>query len=484
VTAPQTISRASVGLRSERGPILLSVMLSTALIALDSTILATAIPKVVEDLGGFNQFQWLFSVYLLVQAVTVPIFGRLADIWGRKPVMQLGVLVFLLGSLLCGLAWGMLPLIIFRAIQGIGAGAVAPIGMTIMGDIYSVAERAKAQGYIASVWAMASLVGPLLGGVFSDYASWRWIFFVNLPIGAIALWMMQRHFHEKVEHREHKIDYLGSTLLTVAGVTLLLALIEGGVQWPWLSPVSFTLIAVAVLSFVGFALAERRAPEPVLPLWAFRNKVIVASFVSGFIVSTAMMGLSSYVPLFGQVVLGHNAVVSGLALAAMTFGWPISASQAGRIYLTFGYRACFAIGATLAILGGLMLLTIDGSSSVWHLAFPGFVIGLGFGSIMAPGLIAAQSSVEWQHRGMATGTSMLGRNMGSSVGVALFGAVANSVIRDRLHGHVPADLETVSKGILEPAIHSVFIFTAIVLALLAFTVFLMPSHRHITPSDA
>ena len=198
VTAPQ-IERSAVGLRSERGPILLSVMLATGLVAIDSTILATAVPSVVADLGGFSQFPWLFSIYLLAQAVTVPLYGKFADLVGRKPMMLLGIAIFLVASVLCGLAWSMVSLIVFRALQGLGAGAVLPMGQTIIGDIYSVAERARVTGYVAGVWAASSVIGPTLGGVFSDYISWRWIFFVNIPIAIAAMVVLQRSFHESVE---------------------------------------------------------------------------------------------------------------------------------------------------------------------------------------------------------------------------------------------------------------------------------------------
>src|SRR3954469_4276648 len=245
VTATPAISRADVGLRSERGPILLAVMLSIGLVAIDATILATAVPAVVADLGGFTQFRWLFSVYLLGQAVSVPLYSKLADQYGRKPMMMVGIGPLLVGSLLCGLAWSMVALIAFRALQGLGAGAVMPIGMTIVGDIYTIAERAKVQGYLASVWALAAVIGPTLGGVFADYLSWRWIFFVNLPIGAAAMFMLLRRFEEQVTRARHRFDLVGATLLTVGGVLLLLALLEGGVQWSWGSATSITLFIVS-----------------------------------------------------------------------------------------------------------------------------------------------------------------------------------------------------------------------------------------------
>ena len=225
----------TVGLRSERGPILLALMLATALIALDATILATAVPSIVDDLGGLTQFPWLFSVYLLAQAVSVPVYAKLADTVGRKPVILFGIGLFLIGRILCGFAWSMGSLIAMRALQGLGAGAVLPLTTTIAGDIYTVAERAKTQGYIASVWAVSSVVGPTLGGVFSQFASWRWIFFINIPFCLLAAGMLWRNYDESVERRKHRIDYAGAVVLTVALTLLILAVLEGGQAWAWSS---------------------------------------------------------------------------------------------------------------------------------------------------------------------------------------------------------------------------------------------------------
>jgi len=453
------ITRSSVGLRSERGPILLSAMLATGLVAIDSTILATAVPSIVDDLGGFTQFPWLFSVYLLAQAVTVPIYGKLSDLVGRKPVMLLGIALFVLGSVLCGFAWGMTALIVFRALQGLGAGAVQPMAMTIVGDIYSMQERAKVQGYIASVWAISALVGPTLGGVFADYLSWRAIFFVNLPVGIAALWMLQRRFQEKVTRRRTTVDWPGALLLSVGGVLLLLGLLEGGQRWAWDSGTSIGLFAIAAASLLAFVYVETRATEPVLPLWVFRRRTLNAGNLGSLVVGCVMLGLSSYVPLFGEQVLGHGAVVAGLGLAAMTVGWPIAASQSGRLYLSIGFRSTVLLGALLAVAGLLLLLTVDGHSSLPHLAASCFVIGLGFGFVVSPGVVAAQSSVAWQSRGVATGANMFARSVGSAVGVAIFGAVANGVVADRLGGKVPA-LEQLDPDVLEPALHTVFVVGA------------------------
>ena len=472
-TAQPRASRAEVGLRSERGPILLAVMLSIGLVAIDSTILATAVPSVVSDLGGFTTFPWLFSIYLLAQAVSVPLYGKLADLYGRKPLMLLGVALFVLGSLLCGVAWSMTALIVFRLVQGLGAGAIQPIGMTILGDIYTLRERATVQGYVASVWAMAALIGPTLGGVFSDSIGWRWIFFVNLPLGAAAGWVLWRRFEERVERRRHRIDFLGSALLGLGGTLLLLALLEGGVQWAWGSATSITLFVVSAVLLAAFVLAEVRASEPVLPLWVFRMRVLNVANAGSLVVGVLTLGLSSYVPLFSQRVLGTGALVAGLALAAMTIGWPIAATTAGRLYLSIGFRATLLIGATIATAGALLLLTVDAHTSIYRLAAACFVMGLGMGYVASPSVVAAQTAVSWSSRGVATGANMFARSVGSAVGVAVFGAVVNSYVSSHL-GRNP-DISHVSPGILEPAIHDVFVVTVVVTAVLLAVAALMPA---------
>ena len=471
----QRIDRASVGLRSERGPILLAVMLSIGLVAIDATILATAVPSVVEDLGGFTQFPWLFSIYLLAQAVSVPIYGKLADQRGRKPIMLLGVGLFVLGSVLCGFAWSMPALIAFRLIQGLGAGAIQPIGMTIVGDIYSVAERAKVQGYIASVWGIASFVGPTLGGVFSDYISWRWIFFVNIPLGLAAAWVLTRRFQERVvQQTKHQIDYAGSILLAVGGSLLLLGLLEGGVMWSWDSATSIVILAIAVVLLVTFVFVERRAAEPVLPLWVLGQRVLNSANSSALLVGVLMIGLSTYVPLFAQGVLGTSALVAGFALAAMTIGWPIAASLAGRIYLSLGYRTTMLLGSVIVMIGAGLLLGVSSRSSVLYLALACFVIGVGLGFTASPGVVAAQSSVDWTSRGVVTGANMFARSVGSAVGVAIFGAVANAVVASRL-GDSHDDLERLPGEVLAPAIHDVYYGAAAAAVLLVVAVLFMPN---------
>ncbi|WP_329483241.1 MFS transporter [Kribbella sp. NBC_01484] len=471
----ERIDRASVGLRSERGPILLAVMLSVGLVAIDATILATAVPSIVDDLGGFTQFPWLFSIYLLAQAVSVPIYGKLADLRGRKPIMLLGVGLFILGSVLCGFAWSMPALIAFRLVQGLGAGAIQPIGMTIVGDIYTVAERAKVQGYIASVWGIASFVGPTLGGVFSDYISWRWIFFVNIPLGLAAAWVLVRRFQENVTQKaSHQIDYAGAVLLAIGGSLLLLGLLEGGVMWTWASGASIAILAAAAVLLIVFVLVERRAAEPILPLWVLGQRVLNSANSAALLIGLLMIGLSTYVPLFAQSVLGTSALVAGFALAAMTLGWPIAASLAGRIYLRLGFRTTMLFGAIIVVLGSALLLMVDSGSSVLHLAAACFVIGVGLGFSASPSVVAAQSSVDWTTRGVVTGANMFSRSVGSAVGVAVFGAVANGVVAARL-GDSHDDLGKLPGEVLAPAIHDVFYGAAIAAVLLVVAVLFMPN---------
>ncbi|TBN58594.1 MFS transporter [Glaciihabitans arcticus] len=402
-------------------------MLSTGLVAIDATILATAVPSIVEDLGGFAAFPWLFSVYLLAQAVSVPVYAKLSDIVGRKPIILIGVGLFLLGSLLCGLAWSMPALIAFRAVQGLGAGAVQPMSITIAGDIYTVAERAKTQGYLASVWAISSVVGPTLGGVFSEYLTWRWIFFVNIPLCIIAGWMLVRSFHEKIERRDHKVDYLGATLLTASLTLLILGVLEGGQAWAWNSPQSLIIFAAGATLLVAFVLAERRAAEPVLPLWVFARPLLLTTSLIAFGTGAVLIGLTSYVPTYLEGATGASPLLSGLALAALTIGWPIAATFSGRFYLRIGFRNTALVGMVFVIVGAAILAATASMPSIIIVAVSCFVMGLGMGLVATPSLIAAQSSVEWNERGVATGTNMFARSVGSAIGVAIFGAIANSI---------------------------------------------------------
>lgn len=500
MTEESAVRRAGIGLRSERGPVLGAVMMCTALIAVDGTVLAAAVPSIVTQLGGFSQFPWLFSIYLLTQAVTTPIYGRLADIFGRRPVLLLGIGLFLAGSVLCGAAWSMPVLIVARALQGLGAGAIQPTSITILGDIYSVAERARVQGYIAAVWGISGVAGPAIGGVFSEYLSWRWIFFINLPFGALAIVMLLRHLSENVERRRHTIDYPGALLLTLSFGLLILGLLEGGVAWAWGSAPSVAVLGGGAVLLAAFLWVESRAPEPVLPLWVLRRRVLVGANLSQLGVGVLLMGVTSYVPTFAQGVLGYGPVLAGSALAGMLVGWPISASQAGRVYLRIGFRDTSLVGAVLVAVSVAACSLWNVHSGLWLIVLVSFGIGVGMGFASAPTMVAIQSVVGWERRGVVTSTTMFARSIGSAVGVAVFGALVNSTLAARLtdppaalRGQVPDSLDATTlalqsgtsgpavdfvRSALEAALHNVFVAFLPAGLLIVLGVALMPRRAH------
>jgi EmrB/QacA subfamily drug resistance transporter len=506
---PSVANKATaVGLRSERGPVLAAIMLATGLVALDSTIIATAVPSVVSDLGGFAQYPWLFSIYLLTQAVTVPLYGKFADVLGRKPVLFFGIGVFLLGSVLCGFAWNMLSLIVFRAVQGIGAGAVLPISVTIIGDIYSVDERAKVQGYTASVWGAASVLGPALGGTFSQYLTWRWIFFVNIPVGALAVWMLATHLRESVTRRRHQMDYLGAAALTIGCTLLILGLLEGGVAWSWGSVASIVVFALAAAALSAFVFVEHRAAEPVLPMWVFRHRTLVGGNLAALVTGGVLIALSSYVPSLAQGVLGAGPVVAGFTLAAMSVGWPIASTLSGRAYMRVGFRDTALAGSALLIIGTVLCALLVQRTSLLEVAGVCFVVGAGLGLASTPVLVAVQSVVGWDRRGVVTGANMFFRSMGSAVGAAIFGAIANTTLAGRfthppatVHGRLPHSVDATSlvlggrlkaepgpvadyiRSSLFAATHNVFLALIAAAALGVVAVLLMPRRTRELPTQ-
>ena len=428
-----TVTRHSVGLRSERGPLLGALMLATALVALDSTIIATAVPSIVSSLGGFTQFPWLFSIYLLAQAVSTPIYGRLADVLGRKPVMLAGIGLFLLGSVLCGVAWSMPALIAFRALQGLGAGAVLPMSNTIAGDVYTLAERAKVQGYLASVWGISAVVGTHAGrGV--------------LGVRQLAVDLLRQHpavpdrdggAGAHLQPRTSRgtrgaIDYPGAALLA-AGVRAAHPRAAGGRTGVVLGVGAVGRHAgrCGAALVAGFVAVERRVAAPILPLWVFTRRVLLASSLVAVAVGAVVLGLTSYVPTFAQGVLGAGPVTAGFALATLTVGWPIAAALSGT-----------GLPADRLPADGAGRLGADGDWAPgwwsspgtprvsWFLAAACFVTGLGMGFIASPTLIAAQSSVGWEERGVVTGSNLFSRSLGSALAVAVLGAIANSVLGD------------------------------------------------------
>jgi MFS family permease len=326
----------------------------------------------------------------------------------------------------------MLTLIVFRGVQGLAAGAILPTTTTIVGDLYEPAERGKVQGYISSVWGMSAIVGPALGGFFAEYWTWRGIFWLNLPIGVGAAFLIQRHLHERVERRAHKIDYAGALTLTGSCSLLILALLEGGVSWAWDSGASIALFVLAAVLLAAFVQIERTVAEPILPLWIFGHRTLLAANLAGLAIGAILIGQTSYVPTYAQRVVGVGAVVAGFAMAAMTIGWPVAATLAPRVYLRIDYRPTALLGGAVSTAGCLLLaLFVGESSGVWRVAFASLVLGFGLGFISVSTVVAVQSVVDWGRRGLVTGSNMFIRTLGSAVGVAVFGSIANGRLAHR-----------------------------------------------------
>lgn len=415
-----------------RNWVLFALMITMMLAAMDNTIVATAIPQIVGDLGGFSLFSWLFSIYLLVQTVTIPIYGKLADIYGRKPILIFGILIFLLGSAACAAAWNMHSLIIFRGLQAVGAGAIMATVNTIAGDIYTIQERAKIQGWLSSVWGVSAIMGPAVGGALADYASWRWIFLINLPIGAGAIALIIIYLHEKKPNNLHKIDWAGALAMLVTGTVIMFGLLQGGQSWPWLSLNTLGILFLAVLLIYITIRIERRAVEPILPAWVWKKKVILRANLATIGMGIATMGPSMYLPVFAQSVSGVGAMAAGFILASMSITWPLSSSLSGKLYLRVGFRNTALCGIIIVIIGAASFLLIPFPGPVWSLVAIQMTLGAGFGLITTPLLVGVQSTVVWGQRGVVTGTNIFSRYFGQSIGAAVFAAVFNATISDKL----------------------------------------------------
>ncbi|MBE7524270.1 MAG: MFS transporter [Burkholderiales bacterium] len=434
----------------ERPWILAALMMTMMLAAMDTTIVSTAIPQIVGDLGGFALFGWVFSIYLLAQTVTIPIYGKLADMLGRKPVLMVGMAIFLAGSAASALSWNMPALVVFRGLQGLGAGAILATVYTLAGDLYSVRERAAIEGWLSSMWAVAAIVGPLLGGAFAEYLSWRWIFLVNLPVGAVALLLLARYLHEHAPRQRHRIDYAGATLMLLAGSAVIFALLQSGQAWPWWSEASLAAWSIAVLLVVATVAVERRAAEPIVPGWLWRRRTLACANLSMVGMGIVMMGPSTYLPTYGQSVLGLGPIAAGFVLATMSLGWPTASALSGRLYLRIGFRDTALCGAVLVLAATAGFLALPYPGNVWLVTLDQVVLGAGFGLLSTSMLVGVQSTVTWRDRGVVTGTNVFARYLGGSLGAALCGAIFNGAIArelerapSALHGQLPQRIDAV-----------------------------------------
>lgn len=497
---------------SQRRTVTLGVMLGLFLAALEATVVGTAMPTVIARLGGLHIYSWVFSAYILTSTVTVPLWGRLSDLYGRKRFILIGIAIFLLGSALSGTATSMAQLVLFRAIQGLGAGALLPLGMTIIGEIYSLEKRARMQGLFSGVWGLASIIGPLIGGFITDHLSWRWVFYINIPFGIAAALLIGLALAEPRDHRKKvTIDYAGAATLTALVTLLLLAL--GGAQQSLGSSLTLGLLGVCVFLLVLFLAIERRAPEPIVPLSLFGHRIFSVSSVNGFFVGMAMFGSLSFIPLFVQGVIGTTATEAGTALTPFMLCWVGFSVLGGRLILKIGYRPTALIGVGLITIGfmGLVLMNAETSRLVVmsYLA----TAGAGMGFSMVTLLIAVQTSVPRHQLGIATSGTVFFRSIGGAVGVAVMGAVLSTqlqtqtshlpelaggaltpeeladlirhpdaLITPAAQAQLPEPLLNALRQILASALHGVFV-VGLIVAILAFlaTLFLPrgTAHEHV-----
>jgi EmrB/QacA subfamily drug resistance transporter len=423
-----------------------ALMLGVALAALDANIVGTALPTIVADLGGVSLYSWLVAVYLLTSTTTVPLYGRLADLWGRKPVFLVGIALFIAGSALCGLARSMPQLIFFRALQGLGAGAIMPMAMTILGDVFTIERRARMQGFFSAVWGTSSILGPSLGALILTVLSWPWIFLVNVPVGLLALLLVGRAYHETVVRRERSIDVRGAVLLTLGTSLLLLAL----QQHRLMSPEALGLFLLAGGCLGAFVAAELRVPDPIIPFSLLGRPLIGASYLISAMAGCVQFGVSAFVPLFVQGAMGGTALNVGAVLAPMSLGWPVGSILSGRLILRVGYKRVLLAGMLAALLGAAALQTLSVRSSLGLVMAIVALVGLGMGLSSTPMIIAVQNAVHWHQRGVATALVQFSRTIGGSLGVALMGALLNAQLGLRLGGTLESEGQIINT-LLDPA---------------------------------
>ncbi len=404
-----------------------ALMLAILLAALDQTIISTALPKIVSDLNGLNEYSWVATSYLLTSAISTPLYGKVSDMYGRKKIFLFSISVFLVGSVLCGLSQNMTQLILFRGIQGIGAGGLFTLVMAIIGDVVPPRDRGKYQGLFGGVFGVSSIAGPLLGGLITDHASWRWVFYINVPVGLLALFVIATVLHLPVKKSPHKVDYLGALFLSIAGISLLLGTEWGGDKYGWGSAQIIGLFIVSIVSAILFVWQEKRAKEPIIPLGLFKNSIFTTSTALAFLLGVVMFGALIFLPEYQQLIRGDSATKSGLMMLPFVAGMLVGSIASGRLVSKIGkYRIFPIIGTLLTTLSFFLFAHITADTSRVLLGVWMSILGLGLGQIMPILTLSVQNAVDAKDLGTATSSVTFFRSIGSAIGAAVFGAVLSN----------------------------------------------------------
>ena len=432
----------------QRRPLILaSVMAAMFMIAIEATIVSTAMPQIAAQLGDLHLYAWVFSSFLLAQTATTVVFGKLADLYGRKPVMLAGIAVFLLGTVLCGFAWSMLSLILVRLVQGVGAGAIQPLCLTIVGDLYPIRERGKIQGYLASVWAMSSVLGPLAGALIVERLSWSWVFWINVPVGLAAAAGFAAYLHEDVARKARSLDAAGAALFTAAVAALMVAITEAGTSRHGTALAASCVCLGAALLFVR---QERRARDPMVAYGLWTRRPIATANAATLLSGMTIIGLTTFLPMHVQGVLNQSALVAGFALTVMSLGWPVGATLVARNFHRVGLRATLLFGAALMPLGALVFVGLGVGSSPVVAGMGSLVMGLGMGCVSTSAILIIQDCVGWEERGSATASNVFSRNLGSTLGATVLGGVLNLSLANHHGGSVAVDFQQIRRLLAQP----------------------------------
>jgi EmrB/QacA subfamily drug resistance transporter len=438
--------------------------------SIEGTIVATVMPEIVSDLGGFDLFSWVFTGYLLTQAVIIPIYGRLADVYGRRKMLLVATTLFALGSILCGCAWNMLSLVIFRVAQGIGAGGLVPVSQTVVGDLYTPVERARISGYLSSMWAIGSIIGPLLGAFLIAHTVWSWVFWINVPIAAAAALMLVLWLKKEPHHHERRIDYGGAALLTAGTALIMFALVEAG-QLDL--TVLGALVAAGLVLLVWFFRLEQRSPDPMLPVALLKNRMLAAASLGGLFSGAILMGATAFVSVFVQGVMGLSALIAGLVLTTPSVTWVIGSMSGGWIMLRHSYRVSIVMGGLVLLAGGIIMVTLNAESGPLIAGAGVGLVGIGMGLTTNTYTVSTQGSVGWAQRGVATSMMTFMRQVGQAAGAAIFGGTINAelakhgasadivdrIMNPALRRSIPTEMLGTLSGAIETGLNHVYWIT-------------------------